>query len=406
MTFDELKEILEKKFQIVRLADIARELSVTPQVVSNWKSRNQIPYKYIKIVQKKIKDIEKNGKKKALSGQTVFLDYSTLENNNVDDDSFIDLILDVYEKIREKYISILITTSIFFLLSILYSFVIAHPVFRSNAKVLPKVNNNSGGSMSGIASNFGINIPSKNKDFISPAIYPDIIYSKKLLKNVLAQKFLTNKYKEKLPLINILNDDPNTKRLWSDVEHTSSAKKLKDAISVGSSRKTPIITIYASAFEAELAASMVNILIVELNKLLGEYSEDRNKEKLNFIKIRISQVEIELKKAEEILKKFRERNRNIDTSPGLLIELNRIIRDVDVQTEIFTTLKTELELAKIDQIEENNILMVLDAPEPSIYRESPKPLKNMILSTMMGLCISIIYFYVGSLYYSNIKKIK
>ena len=30
MTFDELQNILEEKFQIVRLADIARELSVTP----------------------------------------------------------------------------------------------------------------------------------------------------------------------------------------------------------------------------------------------------------------------------------------------------------------------------------------------------------------------------------------
>ena len=58
MTFDELQKILEKKFQIVRLADIARELSVTPQVVSNWKARNQIPYKYVKTIREKIEEIE------------------------------------------------------------------------------------------------------------------------------------------------------------------------------------------------------------------------------------------------------------------------------------------------------------------------------------------------------------
>ena len=58
MTFDELQKILEEKFQIVRLADIARELSVTPQVVSNWKARNQIPYKYVKTLRKKIEEIE------------------------------------------------------------------------------------------------------------------------------------------------------------------------------------------------------------------------------------------------------------------------------------------------------------------------------------------------------------
>ena len=40
-----------------------------------------------------------------------------------------------------------------------------------------------------------------------------------------------------------------------------------------------------------------------------------------------------------------------------MIEQGRIIRDVDVQAEIFTTLKTEQELAKIEQVEENSIVM-------------------------------------------------
>ena len=37
-----------KKFSTDRLADISKELGVTPQVVSNWKSRNHVPYKYVK----------------------------------------------------------------------------------------------------------------------------------------------------------------------------------------------------------------------------------------------------------------------------------------------------------------------------------------------------------------------
>ena len=45
MTFTEIQKIFEDKFGTNRLADLARELGVTPQVVSNWKSRNQVPYK-------------------------------------------------------------------------------------------------------------------------------------------------------------------------------------------------------------------------------------------------------------------------------------------------------------------------------------------------------------------------
>ena len=54
MTFTEIQKIFEDKFGTNRLADLARELGVTPQVVSNWKSRNQVPYKYIKILRGKI----------------------------------------------------------------------------------------------------------------------------------------------------------------------------------------------------------------------------------------------------------------------------------------------------------------------------------------------------------------
>ena len=45
MTFKQLQESFREEFGITKLADIARELGVTPQVVSNWKSKNQLPYK-------------------------------------------------------------------------------------------------------------------------------------------------------------------------------------------------------------------------------------------------------------------------------------------------------------------------------------------------------------------------
>jgi len=57
MTYDDLKSIIEKNFGTTRPEDIAKELEVSPQVVSNWKSRNQVPYKYVKKIRKKIRKI-------------------------------------------------------------------------------------------------------------------------------------------------------------------------------------------------------------------------------------------------------------------------------------------------------------------------------------------------------------
>ena len=48
MKFDDLHKIFIDDFKTDRLADISRELGVSPQVVSNWKSRNHVPYKYVR----------------------------------------------------------------------------------------------------------------------------------------------------------------------------------------------------------------------------------------------------------------------------------------------------------------------------------------------------------------------
>ena len=52
MTFNELIKFMNK-WGVSSLADIARELEVSPQSVSNWKARGQVPYKYVVYIQNK-----------------------------------------------------------------------------------------------------------------------------------------------------------------------------------------------------------------------------------------------------------------------------------------------------------------------------------------------------------------
>ena len=59
MKFSELQQLLKENLGINHLADIARELKVSPQAVSNWKSRDRVPYKYVIQLRDRIKK-EKN----------------------------------------------------------------------------------------------------------------------------------------------------------------------------------------------------------------------------------------------------------------------------------------------------------------------------------------------------------
>ena len=54
MNFSDFQNILKEKLGIEHLADVARELGVSPQAVSNWKARNKVPYKYVSKLRKQL----------------------------------------------------------------------------------------------------------------------------------------------------------------------------------------------------------------------------------------------------------------------------------------------------------------------------------------------------------------
>ena len=60
MRFTDLINIMSSN-GINSLADIARELNVSPQSVSNWKARNRIPYKYVLEVQSRFEGVREAG---------------------------------------------------------------------------------------------------------------------------------------------------------------------------------------------------------------------------------------------------------------------------------------------------------------------------------------------------------
>ena len=105
-------------------------------------------------------------------------------------------------------------------------------------------------------------------------------------------------------------------------------------------------------------------------------SQNANK-KTSFIENRITLVIDDLEKSEQRLKAFNEQNRQI-LSPSLKLEEERNKREVDVQKEIYLTLKLQLELAKIELVQESSIIQILDKPQIpqgpfNINFESEKP---------------------------------
>tara|TARA_A100001015_G_C14523310_1_gene531246 strand:- start:173 stop:580 length:408 start_codon:yes stop_codon:yes gene_type:complete len=127
------------------------------------------------------------------------------------------------------------------------------------------------------------------------------------------------------------------------------------------------------------------------------------KETTSFIEKRIIDIENQLVKEEEKLKNFRQKNRNISSSPALLLEEERLIREIGVSNSIFQSLKLEFEKSKIEESRLATVLEILDPPESPLRPVNIKPTRIYFLSIFLGILVSFLYIY-GWNYYDNSLK--
>ena len=108
MNFTDLEKIMSSK-GIHSLADVARYLNTTPQAVSNWKSRNQVPYHIINkinqdMVEEKIIMETDLPKPKQQLSQIKYNQFSNIYEQ--DSISLTDVLLTMAQQLKVIFISI------------------------------------------------------------------------------------------------------------------------------------------------------------------------------------------------------------------------------------------------------------------------------------------------------------
>ena len=137
------------------------------------------------------------------------------------------------------------------------------------------------------------------------------------------------------------------------------------------------------------------MVLAELEALNRYYKSETVSEKNTFIENRIASVEGDLEASEQTLKDFMESNRQI-SSPALQLEQERLERDVEVQKGIYLTLKQQLELAKIEEVQQTSVVQVLDRPTVAYKPSNKKLVLSVILSFILGGGLGISFGFVRS----------
>jgi len=220
-------------------------------------------------------------------------------------------------------------------------------------------------------------------------LFPQLLSSRDLIARVLSRKYTlrNGQTTDLMAYMKIKGDNP-------DRTLQQAAGLFRSVMRSGYDIKSGVTTISASFRDPVLAAAVVNACTEELDRFIQDLRASQAGEKVRFISQRLTEVQQQLGDAENSLKAFRERNRQILGAPQLMLEETRLIRDVTVNEQLFLTLKTQHEIARIEEVRNLPDIMVLEKAVAPIVRDAPLRKRIVFMWTIGFGFLSLVAVFV------------
>jgi uncharacterized protein involved in exopolysaccharide biosynthesis len=273
------------------------------------------------------------------------------------------------------------------------------PVYRSSASFV--ANSSSGAKLQGatsgttglggLISELGGNVGGDPSE--SPNFYVELLSSRELLTRLLQSRFpnpRTETPNDSATLLTILR----IKRADPKRQMELGVKKMLDATKSGLDPKTNLVWFSVDAQWPDLSAQIANRMIDLVSSFNRETRVSRSKSKRAFLQMRHDSAQTALRDAEERERFFYEQNRGIISAPSLKFEEQRIKRDVDLASDLYINLDRQLEVARIDEINDAALITVIDSAV--IPRKAQWPRYGVLLFSGAGLGLIIGFLVAGS----------
>ena len=316
--------------------------------------------------------------------------------------SEIDL-YDIFQLLWKKKKFVISFSAIFTILAIIYS-LLATPFYSSYVSIYPIVegnNNSSIGDLQGIASTFGINIGGQNQTSFN---IPDIVNSRVLKKAVILNKWNSQKFDDSVNLITYWEIDDTTgfslrgflSGLFTPSEKTdphqayleSAIETIGELISV-KEEDSGLIVISVLSEDPQLSADIVNFIAEYIKNYVSEEMFAKSTEHRQFIENRMVSSKGELSDSEVALTEFRKKHPMALDTPDLQLDRGRLMRNVEVNQQVYITLRQQHELAKIEELKEAPVINILDKGEAAVEKTKPRRSFIVFISLLCSIFISV-----------------
>jgi len=254
------------------------------------------------------------------------------------------------------------------------------------------------GALASAASGMGINLGGGSESLSS--LFPYIVKSRRLGLKILEQEFMdsTNQNKTLQQYLAPTAED-------TSVTKARALRKFRKGLLCHLDRKSGVTTISVRLNDPVLAASVANAVVAQLDEFSREARVAQAGQNGVFIQQRLEEISTSLEDAEVALKVFRQNNYSLENSAQLRLEESRLARDVQLQTELFISLRSQLEMSRIEEERNLPLISVIDPAHRPNRKYSPHVARVAVGSGMGFLALGLILaFVVNFLRFMKMEK--
>ena len=312
--------------------------------------------------------------------------------------SIFDLYRDIYRNRRLYYKVIAIT----FVLAAFITLCIPN-YYRCTVKLAPELSGNSkAGSLSSLASSFGINIASGSfgTDALIPTLYPDLINSVPFraslfpvlveqeddsthtkmsyydyLSNVQKFPWWTSSKKAIVESVKSWLVDEDTSEFVNPFKLTKEqydiAKEMEDKVVCDVDKKTLVITIDVTDTDPYIAATMADSVRVRLQKFITDYRTSKARIDLEYNKKLLVESEARYEKARKTYADYADANRSI-LFESMRSDRTKLENKMQIEYRAYSQVLAQLQLAEAQVQEETPAFTILQPATVPVKKEGPK----------------------------------
>ena len=220
--------------------------------------------------------------------------------------------------------------------------------------------------LAGLAAQFGVAVPTGSAGQ-SPDYFADVLRSDGMLRRLLAGRY-TDVNGRSVNLVEHLIPGAQAPAQRSEF----ALRDLRNRVTTSVGLKTGIVRVGVKLTDPELARQVVAQAIAELNALNISAQQAIAAQERRFTDERLTVARSELRQAEDRLESFLRGNRAYTGGPQLVLQEDRLRRDMNLRQQVVVGLAQALEQSRMDEVRNVPVISVVEVPVRPALPDSRK----------------------------------